>query len=183
MLSCLNSKNFFEQSADKVRLPWQQFCEKDSFFQSRSRGEIKSRTNIELVFFVEEKLPDRTHLSERGQPEKKGGGGDQKKVLSGNEMDVQGGDYDFLFKVNCAHNYRGDNIEDFVHIRAKKALRYYLLKVVNISMLVFPALVLHIPTFRWCLWESQGWASLHSFNNLHRWPYISGKSSFHEKEW
>ena len=29
----------------------------------------------------------------------------------------------------------------------KKALRYYLLKVVNISMLVFPALVLHIPTF------------------------------------
>ena len=50
-------------------------------------------------------MPDRTHLSERGQPEKKGGEGDQKKVLSGNEMDVQGGDYDFLFKVNCAHNY------------------------------------------------------------------------------
>ena len=48
---------------------------------------------------MEEKLPDRTHLSERGQPEKKGGGGDQKKVLSGNEMDVQGGNYDFLFKV------------------------------------------------------------------------------------
>ena len=117
---------------------------------------------------MEEKLPDRTHLSERGQPEKKGGGRDQKKVLSGNEMDVQGGDYDFLFKVNCAHNYRCENIEDFVHIRAKKALRYYLLKVVNILMLVFPALVLHIPTFRWCLWESQGWASLHSFNNLHR---------------
>ena len=92
-------------------------------------------------------MPDRAHLSERGQPEKKGGGGDQKKVFSGNEMDVQGGDYDFLFKVNCAHNTRGENIEDYVHIRAKKALRYYLLKVVNILMLVFPALVLHIPTF------------------------------------
>ena len=46
---------------------------------------------------------------------------------------------------------------------------------------VFPAPVLHIPNFRWCLWESQGWASLHLSNNLHRWPYISGKSSFHGK--
>ena len=94
---------------------------KGLIFQSRSRGEIKSRTNIELFFFVEEKLPDRTHLSERGQPEKKGGGGDQKKVLSGNEMDVQGGDYDFLFKVNCAHNYRCGNIEDFCPHQSKKS--------------------------------------------------------------
>ena len=46
---------------------------------------------------------------------------------------------------------------------------------------VFPAPVFHIPNFRWCLWESQGWASLHLSNNLHRWPYISGKSSFHGK--
>ena len=109
---------------------------------------------------MEEKLPDRTHPSERGQPEKKGGGGDQKKVLSGNEMDVQGGDYDFLFKVNCAHNYRCGDLEDFCPHQRKKALRYYLLKVVNSLSC--------IPNFRWCLWESQGWASLHLSNNLHR---------------
>ena len=74
------------------------------FFRADPEKKFLDQRRISF-FFVEEKLPDRTHLSERGQPEKKGGGGDQKKVLSGNEMDVQGGDYDFLFKVNCAHNY------------------------------------------------------------------------------